>query len=143
MEIDIRKATQADLKDIKTILSFYYLDTENVEKNLPEFIIAQINNKIVGCACLDLGNVVELRSIAVLPSYRNKGVGSKLVGAILKRAQDLTDIVYLRTTSPIFFEKKGFKRLHNNEKKVVWKDCMQCDKYDICMQTVMKIEMTT
>jgi len=143
MDIDIRKATQADLKDIKTILSFYYLDTDNVEKNLPEFIIAQMNNKIVGCACLDMGDVVELRSIAVLPSYRNKGVGSKLVSAILKRAQDLTDIVYLRTTSHIFFEKKGFKRLQNTEKKVVWKDCLQCEKYDICRQTMMKIEMTT
>jgi amino-acid N-acetyltransferase len=101
-----------------------------------------MNNKIVGCACLDLGDVVELRSIAALPSYRNKGVGSKLVGAILKRAQDLSDIVYLRTTSPGFFEKKGFKRLKNSEKKVVWKDCIQCEKYDICRQTMMKIEMT-
>ena len=141
MDIDIRKATQADLKDIKTILSFYYLDTENVEKNLPEFIVAQTNNKIIGCACLDLGDVVELRSIAILPSYRNKGVGSKLVDVILKHAQDLTDIVYLRTTSPVFFEKKGFTKLQNSEKKIIWKDCAQCDKYDICRQTAMKIEM--
>ena len=142
MDIDIRKATQADLKDIKTILSFYYLDTENVEKNLPEFIVAQTNNKIIGCACLDLGDVVELRSIAILPSYRNKGVGSKLVDAILKRAEDLTDTVYLRTTSPVFFEKKGFTKLQNSEKKTIWKDCTQCDKYDICRQTVMKMERT-
>ena len=142
MEIDIRKATQADLKDIKTILSFYYLDTENVEKNLPEFIVAQTNNKIIGCACLDLGDVVELRSIAILPSYRNKGVGSKLVDAILERAEDLTDTVYLRTTSPVFFEKKGFTKLQNSEKKTIWKDCTQCDKYDICRQTVMKMERT-
>lgn len=138
MDIDIRKATQADLKDIKTILSFYYLDTENVEKNLPEFIVAQTNNKIIGCACLDLGDVVELRSIAILPSYRNRGAGSKLVDAILKRAQDLTDTVYLRTTSPVFFEKKGFEKLQNREKKIIWKDCVQCDKYDICRQTVMQ-----
>ena len=142
MDIDIRKATQADLKDIKTILSFYYLDTENAEKNLPEFIVAQTNNKIVGCACLDLGDIVELRSIAVLPSYRNKGVGSKLVYNILKRAQDLTNVVYLRTNSQVFFEKKGFKKLQNSEKKVLWKDCATCDKYDICRQTGMKIELT-
>jgi amino-acid N-acetyltransferase len=138
MDIDIRKATQSDLKDIKTILSFYYLDTENVEINLPEFIVAQTNNKIIGCACLDLGDVVELRSIAILPSYRNRGAGSKLVYDILKHAQDLTDTVYLRTTSPVFFEKKGFERLQNREKKIIWKDCVQCDKYDICRQTVMQ-----
>lgn len=141
MDTGIRKATQADLKDIKTILSFYYLDTENVEKNLPEFIVAQTNNKIIGCACLDPGDVVELRSIAILPSYRNKGVGSKLVDVILKHAQDLTDIVYLRTTSPVFFEKKGFTKLQNSDKKIIWKDCAQCDKYDICRQTAMQIEM--
>lgn len=141
MDIDTRTATQADLKDIKTILSFYYLDTENVEKNLPEFVVAEMNDKIIGCACLDLGDILELRSIAILPSYRSKGAGSKLVDAILKRAEELADTVYLRTTSPAFFEKKGFRQLPNDEKKIIWKDCAQCDKYDICRQTVMKIEI--
>ena len=139
MDIEIRKATQADIKDIKTLLSFYYLDTEKVVKNLPEFIVAVLNNKTVGCACLDIGDVVELRSIAVLPAYRNKGTGSRLVDAILIRAAEITDTVYLRTTSPVFFEKKGFKKLPDQEKKVLWNECAQCDKYDICRQTLMKL----
>jgi amino-acid N-acetyltransferase len=137
MEIKIRKATEADLKDIKTILSFFFLDTDNVKKNLPEFIVAVNDTKTLGCACLDIGNFVELRSIAVLPSYRNKGVGSKLVDAILERAKECTDVIYLRTTSPVFFEKKGFVRLPYKEKKVIWKDCEECDKFDICRQTMM------
>jgi len=139
MDIEIRKATQADIKDIKTLLSFYYLDTEKVEKNLPEFMVAVLDKKTVGCACLDIGDVVELRSIAVLPSYRNKGTGSRLVDAILIRAAEITDTVYLRTTSPVFFEKKGFKKLPDQEKKVLWNECAQCDKYDICRQTLMKL----
>ncbi len=138
MDIEIRKATQADIKDIKTILSFYYLDTEKVEKNLPEFIVAVLNNKTVGCACLDAEGVVELRSIAVRPSYRNKGIGSRLVDAVLKRAAELKDTVYLRTTSPAFFEKKGFKRLEHEEKKAIWNECARCDKYDACQQTLMR-----
>ncbi len=129
---------QYDLKEIKTILSFYYLDTENIEKNLSEFIVAEMNGRIVGCACLDLGDVVELRSIAVLPSCRNRGIGLKLVDTILNRAQALTDIVYLRTTSPVFFEKKGFIRHPHNDKKFIWKDCAQCEKYNICGQTMME-----
>jgi amino-acid N-acetyltransferase len=137
----IRKATEADIKYIKTILSFYFLDTDNVAKNLPEFIVAENDTKSLGCACLDIGNIVELRSIAVLPAYRNKGVGSKLVGAVLERAKEITDVVYLRTTSPVFFEKKGFVRLPDKEKKVIWKDCEQCDKFDICRQTMMKLEI--
>ena len=139
MDIEIRKATQADIKDIKTLLSFYYLDTEKVEKNLPEFMVAVLDKKTVGCACLDIGDVVELRSIAVLPSYRNKGTGSRLVDAILIRAAEITDTVYLRTTSSVFFEKKGFKKLPDQEKKVLWNECAQCDKYDICRQTLMKL----
>ncbi|MCZ7384063.1 MAG: GNAT family N-acetyltransferase [Candidatus Methanoperedens sp.] len=138
MDIELRKATQADIKDIKTLLSFYYLDTEKVEKNLPEFIVAVLDKKTVGCACLDIGDIVELRSIAVLPAYRNKGIGSRLVDAILTRAADLADTVYLRTTSPAFFGKKGFVRLQNEEKKLIWKECAQCDKYEICRQTLMK-----
>jgi amino-acid N-acetyltransferase len=138
MDIEIRKATQADIKDLKTLLSFYYLDTEKVEKNLPEFIVAVLDKKTVGCACLDIGDVVELRSIAVLPSHRNKSIGSRLVDAILCCAAGLTGTVYLRTTSPAFFEKKGFLRLPNEEKKAVWDECAQCEKYDICLQTVMK-----
>jgi len=138
MDIKIRKATESDLKDIKTILSFFFLDTDNVEKNLPEFIVAENDTKTLGCACLDIGNIVELRSIAVLPAHRNKGVGSKLVDSILERAKELNHVIYLRTTSPVFFEKKGFVRLANNEKKVVWKDCEECDRFDICRQTMMK-----
>ncbi|MCZ7398415.1 MAG: GNAT family N-acetyltransferase [Candidatus Methanoperedens sp.] len=138
MDIKIRKATQADIKDIKTLLSFYYLDTGKVEKNLPEFIVAVLEKKTVGCACLDIGDIVELRSIAVLPAYRNKGMGSGLVDAVLTRAAELADAIYLRTTSPAFFEKKGFFRLPNEEKKLIWKECEQCDKYDICRQTLMK-----
>ncbi|MGB8217946.1 MAG: GNAT family N-acetyltransferase [Candidatus Methanoperedens sp.] len=138
MDIELRKAAQADIKDIKTILSFYYLETEKVEINLPEFIVAVLDKKTMGCACLDIGDVVELRSIAVLPSYRNKGIGSRLVDAILTRAAELADTVYLRTTSPVFFEKKGFVRLPDEEKKLIWNECAQCDKYEVCRQTLMK-----
>ena len=141
MDIKIRKATESDLKDIRTILSFFFLDTDNVEKNLPEFIVAENDTKTLGCACLDIGNIVELRSIAVLPTYRNKGVGSKLVEASLERATELTDVIYLRTTSPVFFEKKGFARLPDKEKKVIWKDCEGCDKFDICRQTMMRKQL--
>jgi amino-acid N-acetyltransferase len=137
MDIELRKATPADIKNIKTLLSFYYLDTEKVEKNLPEFVVAVLDKKTVGCACLDIGDVVELRSIAVLPSYRNIGIGSRLVDAILSRAAEVTDAVYLRTTSPAFFEKKGFVRLPDEEKKLIWNECAHCDKYDICRQTLM------
>lgn len=141
MNIELRKAGRDDIKEIKRLLSFYALDTENVEKNLSEFILAVWDSKVVGCACLDIGDVIELRSIAILPAYRNKGIGSKLVDAILNRAVRIKDKVYLRTTSPVFFEKKGFIRLQNEEKKDIWKDCAVCDMFEICRQTMMRRDL--
>ncbi len=141
MDIDIRKATPSDIRDIKKLLSFYCLDTEKVEKNLPEFIVAVIDGITVGCACLDVGDIVELRSIAMLPSYRNRGIGSELVSIVLNRAAEITDKVYLRTTSPVFFEKKGAHRLENEEKKVIWNECDACNKFNICKQVLMKFDL--
>ncbi len=138
MNLEIRKAKSCDIKDIKRILSFYYLDTEKVEENLSEFIVAVSEGTIAGCACLDTG---ELRSIAVLPAYRNRGIGSKLVDSILERAACFTDTVYLRTTSPVFFERKGFRRLQNAEKKIIWEECAECDRFDKCTQTMMEIKI--
>jgi len=141
MDIDIRKATSSDIRDVKKLLSFYCLDTDKVEKNLPEFIIAVKDGITVGCCCLDVGNIVELRSIAILPSYRNKSIGSELVNVVLKRAAEITDKVYLRTTSPGFFEKKGGHRLQNDEKKLLWRECDECDKFDICKQVLMRFDL--
>jgi amino-acid N-acetyltransferase len=139
MDALIRSATPGDIKEIIKILSFYYLDTEKVEENLTGFKVAVLNDKIAGCACLDVGDVMEMRSIALLPNYRNKGIGSLLVDAILDHAAEKTDTVYLRTTSHVFFEKNGAVRLENEEKKKIWSDCAECDKFNICKQIPMKL----
>jgi amino-acid N-acetyltransferase len=141
MDFEVRKATPSDIKDIKKLLSFYCLDTEKVEKNLLEFIIAVKDGITVGCACLDVDKIIELRSIAVLPSYRNRGIGSALIDVLLKHAAELKDTVHLRTTSPVFFEKKGAHGLVNKEKKVIWKECDECDKFNICKQVLMMFDL--
>lgn len=141
MDVQIRAARFEDIEEIKKILSFYFLETENVEKNLAEFKVAILDEKIVGCACLDTEDVVELRSIALLPSYRNKGIGSLLVDAVIDRAARIADEVYLRTTSPLFFEKKGAVRIRNEEKKQIWPECKECDKFIICKQAPMKFKI--
>jgi amino-acid N-acetyltransferase len=143
MENSIRGATVADVRDIKKLLSFFCLETDIVEVNLPEFLVAVLDNKIVGCACLDIGDIVELRSIAVLPSYRNQRIGSKLMDSIIDRAKRTTDSIYLRTTSPVFFEKNGFHRMNDNMKMILWADCEECDKFHICRQVLMRINLSS
>lgn len=139
MDIEIRDASSSDVKSIKKLLSSYCLDTEDIEKDLAGFIVAVSDDRVAGCASLVAGDIVELRLIAVLPNYRHRGIGRKLVGSISGRARELTDTVYLRTTAPVFFEKTGFVRLPDDRKKTIWKDCAECDKFSVCKQTVMKI----
>lgn len=111
------------------------------KRTFPNFIIAVKDGITVGCACLDVSDIVELRSIAILPSYRNKGIGSELVNVVLKCASEITDKVYLRTTSPGFFEKKGAHRIETDEKRLIWKECYECEKFDICKQVLMEFDL--
>ena len=138
MDINIRKAAAADIKDMERILSYYFLDIDKAGMNHQQSIVAVLDGKTVGCACLDIGDIVELRSIAVLPGFRNNGIGSKLVDYLIEHP-GLTDAIYLRTMTPGFFEKKGFKKLPYEKKIIIWKDCAQCDRFNICRQILMKI----
>ena len=139
--IQVRTATQEDIRDIKRLLSFYYLDTEDIEDNLAECRVAVLDKRVVGCACLYFGDIVELRSIAVLPGMRNRGIGTELIRSVMNRAAELTGAVYLLTSSPAFFEKNGFKRLESEEKRIILEECAGCDKFDVCRQILMKFDI--
>ena len=140
--VNIRNAGTRDIPDIKSILSQYILETETVEGNIDQFIVAETGGKIVGCACLDnSADLIELRSIAVLPAWKNKGFGRRLFETLEQRAKGMTDRIYVRTTAQGFFDKMGFEALDNSQKPVLWQDCADCDKFDVCMQVPMVLQL--
>jgi amino-acid N-acetyltransferase len=140
--VTIRNAAAGDILPIKRILSQYILETELVEDNLDQFIVAEEGSRIVGCACLDITpGVVEIRSIAVFPGWKRRGIGSKLYKTLKSRAEMLTNTLFVRTTSRGFFEKLGFEALDDSQKPEIWHDCAQCDKIDVCLQVPMMLEL--
>ncbi|MBA1341366.1 MAG: Amino-acid acetyltransferase [ANME-2 cluster archaeon] len=142
VDINIRSAGTGDIPDIKSILSQYILETELVEDNIDQFVVAKAGDMIVGCACLisSMG-IVELRSIAVIPGWKNKGIGRRLFQTLMQRAKGMTDRIYVRTTARGFFEKMGFEAMDDSLKPVLWQDCADCDKLDVCMQVSMVLEL--
>ncbi len=142
MNLNIRNAGNGDIPDIKSILSQYILETELVEDNIDQFVVAETGGRIVGCACLisSMG-LIELRSIAVLPTWKNNGIGRRLFETLMQRARGMTDRIYVRTTARGFFEKMGFWALDGSQKPVLWQDCAECDKLDVCMQVPMVLEL--
>ena len=142
VKVNIRSAGTGDIQDIKCILSQYILETELVDDNIDQFVVAETRDRIVGCACLisSMG-VVELRSIAVLPGWKNKGIGRRLFDTMEQRAKGMADRIYVRTTARGFFEKMGFEALDDSQKPVLWQDCAECDKLDVCVQVPMVLEL--
>ncbi len=142
VNVNIRTASIGDIPDIKSILSQYILETELVDDNIDWFVVAETMGRIVGCACLDNSmGLIELRSIAVLPAWKNKGIGRRLFETLMQRAKGMTDRIYVRTTARGFFGKMGFEVLDDSQKPVLWQECAECDKMDVCMQVPMVLEL--
>lgn len=138
----IRNASHDDIRSIKRILSQYLLETEPVDDHIDQFIVAEEKGRIVACAYLDTSQeVVELRSLAVLPGWKNKGIGRQLCEILKVRAASQTGLVYVRTTSEQFFRKIGFVTLDCAQKSMIWHDCAQCDIFNVCLQVPMVLEL--
>ncbi|MGB3908653.1 MAG: GNAT family N-acetyltransferase [Methanomethylovorans sp.] len=138
-DVGVRPATEQDMQDIKCIASTYFLDTGGLEYR--DCIVATLENRIIGIACSKYTECPELHTIAVHPNYRGRGIGALLVrwlGLTLFKGHEH---IYVRTTAPGFFKKRGFVALQNNMKKELWTDCAVCDRFNNCKQAVMRLEL--
>lgn len=133
--MQIRKATIEDTDQIAEVLfSFYNMDDIQEAKQtfLDEtkkeyhYIVAVEDNKIIGLVTwlvhgLPKHMLAELDRICLLPESRGKGVGKKLVEALIKNANKFYEKygyklrkLYLlchetNTSAHKFYEKVGFK----------------------------------
>ena len=92
-----------------------------LEKNLvtlyeavQEFWIAEVDGELIGCGALhvlwsDLG---EVRTVAVHPKVRGKGVGHAIVDRLLAVAADLhLQRIFVLTFEQEFFARHGFREI--------------------------------
>jgi N-acetylglutamate synthase-like GNAT family acetyltransferase len=147
----IRSATSDDATAIDIILSTYFLDRD--EMPYEDFFVAEINNKIIGCGVFEKITAsendsvfYEIHTIAVLPAYKNKGYGERLLMRLIseienKMTPSVLKIIYTRTTAPDFFIHFGFLRADPALKKRLWEECIVCSKYETCVQTLLYKEI--
>jgi amino-acid N-acetyltransferase len=75
-----------------------------------------------------------VRSLAVDPAVKTKGIGRALVEALEEeaRVQELHSI-FAFTYVPGFFAKLGFEEVDRGELPLkAWKDCLRCPKFQAC-----------
>ncbi|MDG6242955.1 MAG: GNAT family N-acetyltransferase [Methanolobus sp.] len=137
-DITLRKAVVSDTVAVQVIMSTYFLDIEGLP--MDGFIVALKGQRIIGAACLQTGKMTEIHSIAVHPNHRGKGIGHMLLYEMISQVKD-ADFVFTRTTSPVFFEKAGFKRLDDSEKAELWDDCAGCNRLNTCKQSVLRLDI--
>ena len=152
-DVIIRPAAPIESTNIEIILSTYFLDRDDIPYE--RFFVAEKSSKIIGCAVFvksetPTGDVFfEIHTIAVLPSYRGKGIGRLLLNRLLlqiesertaeKNKKTLPEI-YTRTTAPNFFIREGFEKA-DIDKKNYWNECIQCNRIEICAQTVLSKQL--
>lgn len=117
-EITIRPASETDLDGIRAILSANDLPVDGVDEHWKTFLVAYDDDALVACGGAEAYQFAALiRSVAVLPEYRSRGLGRRIVRQLLDRlaSRGLREFYLLTTTAEDYFKKRGFKTIDRDE----------------------------
>jgi amino-acid N-acetyltransferase len=139
----IRSATISDAKTVNALINSYaerdrmlFRSLTDIYENLQTFIVAELDNNIVGCCALEViwADLAEIKSLAIDGAYKGKGIGRELVAAAVEQAAKLgVPKVFALTLEPAFFEKSGFDIVEKETLPMkVWSDCARCPKQQNC-----------
>ncbi|MEM5277609.1 GNAT family N-acetyltransferase [Cupriavidus taiwanensis] len=118
-DLRIRLATSNDLPAVATVVAACNLQVDDLGGAVDPllggdqdaFHVAELNGEIIGCAGVErFDDVAVIRSVAVLPKYRQQGVATHLVSAVLMRAraQGARRAVLATSHAPSYFSRYGF-----------------------------------
>ncbi|WP_440952484.1 N-acetyltransferase [Methanococcoides sp. FTZ1] len=148
----IRKATLKDIDSIRHIIKFYADQDLMLPRSVSElyesvrnFYVYEVDGEVVGCCGLQVlwVDLAEVLSFAILPEYRGKGVGTRLLNACLGDARELgVTTVFTLTYAPVFFEKNGFRRVDKSSlPHKIWSGCLKCHKFPDCDEIALSMEL--
>ena len=148
----IRAATDADVPAIVEVVNanarlghLLPRSADNIRTSLPTWLVAEVDGSVVGIGSLLTMSptLVEVRSLAVLPSYRRYGVGALLVRGLVERARARgMPTVFALTRAVPFFERLGFTITAKERfPEKVWTDCVICPLKERCDETAVVLEL--
>jgi amino-acid N-acetyltransferase len=156
MDFLIRKARIGDVKWIHSMMKRFAEQGEILPRSLSElydhlrdFFVCideeKGSAKLLGTCAMHIcwEDIAEIRSLAVLPEYQEKRIGTELVDACLSEAVTLGIYkLFVLTYEPKFFEKFGFSQIDKAMlPHKIWADCLKCVKFPDCDETAMIITL--
>ena len=129
MDAELRSAVASDLPAIERLLSASALPLAGVADALPGFVVAESDGAIVGTAALEVCNDnALLRSVAVAPEWRSRGLGRALVTRVIADAESrgIRALYLLTTTAEHYFPSFGFQPV---AREVVPRDVRETEEF--------------
>jgi amino-acid N-acetyltransferase len=121
MTVTIRPATTSDIKTIRHIIDVNKASRRMLEKEtvtlyetVQEFVVAEIDGKVVGCGALHVlwEDLAEVRTVGVEDNVRGQGVGHKILEELIERAKKIgVKRIFCLTFETEFFGRHGFKEI--------------------------------
>ncbi len=112
--VEIAPAVEGDKLSMAALLREADLDSDFEPDVITELLVARDGAEVIGCAALEVrGPDALLRSLAVSPAWRGRGLGEQLANALLERARarGLRRAFLLTKTIPGLAERWGFRRV--------------------------------
>ncbi|HTV48379.1 MAG TPA: N-acetyltransferase [Phycisphaerae bacterium] len=153
----IRRAKITDVPRIAELISQHarrgkmlFRSYAELYETLRDFVVYELDEGaqaglIVGTCALEIvwADLAEVKSLSVDENFQKKGIGRKLVEAVLDEARELRiQKVFALTYEPEFFAKFGFKVVEKSALPLkVWSDCVKCPKRDGCDEIAVVREL--
>jgi amino-acid N-acetyltransferase len=142
-QLTTHKATMRDIQALLALINSYAAEgimlprTEfEISENIRDFTVVYADSRLIGCGALHFYTPTsgEIRSLAVAPESKHRGIGALLIQTLEQEAinNDLQTI-FAFTYVYEFFHKLGFQRADRGLLPLkVWKDCLSCAKFECC-----------
>ena len=102
-------------ENVTQLLITVKLPAEDLPSSLENFyVVVDNSNEVIGVAGLEIyGDYGLLRSLAILPEYRDQGIANQLLERVenLALLNKLKAICLLTETAPEYFSRKGYARI--------------------------------
>ena len=153
-ETRLRPARLADVGAMEVLMAPFVatgdlLPRSNYDlcRHIKEYVLAEAaDGSIVGTASLKVYStkLAEIAGLAVREDQQGRGVGKKLVEALLVDARAMgLDEVFGLTRKPLFFLRLGFTVVQKEERfpLKVWADCTRCPRQDACDEVAVALTL--
>lgn len=153
-ETRLRPARLADVGAMEVLMAPFVatgdlLPRSNYDlcRHIKEYVIAEApDGSIVGTASLKVYStkLAEIAGLAVREDQQGRGVGKKLVEALLIDARAMgLDEVFGLTRKPLFFLRLGFSVVEKEQRfpLKVWADCTRCPRQDACDEVAVALTL--